>query len=66
MAHGVKVTQGRPEHGLGPTAGLIGYDHLHWSLRSKFRLGSNPRETLWCQRPLAEIIVHATPVRRCL
>jgi hypothetical protein len=31
------ATQGGPEHGLSPTAGLIGYD--------KFRLGSNSRET---------------------
>jgi hypothetical protein len=60
------ATQGQPERGLGPTAGLIGYGHRRWSLRSEFRLGSNPRETLWRQRPLAEIIVHATPVRRCL
>ena len=39
------ATQGGPEHGLSPTAGLIGYDHLHWSLCNKFRLGSNSRET---------------------
>src|ERR1700730_7204660 len=31
------ATQGGPEHGLGPTAELIGYDHLHWSPRNKFR-----------------------------
>ena len=40
------ATQGGPDNGLGPTAGLIGYDHLYWSFRNKFRLGSNLRETL--------------------
>jgi hypothetical protein len=57
---------GQPERGLGPTATLIAYHHLHWSLRSRFRLGAYYRGTLWRQRPLAHIIVRATPVSRSL
>ncbi len=38
-----------PSARLGPTAGLIGYDHLHGRLRSRFRLGSTPRETALAQ-----------------
>ena len=35
----------QPERGLGPTARLIAHDYLHWSRRSRFRLGSYSRGT---------------------